>query len=326
MRRAVEALGGRAGRGAGRRQPAARGSRARRARSSRATATSPAISAASILAKTARDALLVELDAPLSGVRLRAQQGLRHARAPRGAGAARPVSGAPAQLRAGRAGRRSTSDAPRAPVGASCRVAARSRSRCACVRASHAASARSIPMIHCVLHDPSDSVAVVVVEGVKAGTTLTGLILDEDRTITLALRAGHPARPQGRAEGHGGRRHGHQVRRRHRQGGRADREGRSTRTSTTSRPSGGERMDRLPNTTFRGYRRENGRVGVRNHVIILPVDDLSNAACRGGRQQHQGHAGDPASLRPAAVRRRPRPAFPHADRHRLAIPTSPRSS
>jgi len=40
-------------------------------------------------------------------------------------------------------------------------------------------------MIHCVLHDPNDSVAVVVVEGVKAGTMLTGLILDEDRTITL---------------------------------------------------------------------------------------------------------------------------------------------
>ena len=32
-------------------------------------------------------------------------------------------------------------------------------------------------------------------------------------------------------------------------------------------------------TTFLGYRRENGRVGVRNHVIILPLDDLSNAAC-----------------------------------------------
>ena len=31
-------------------------------------------------------------------------------------------------------------------------------------------------------------------------------------------------------------------------------------------------------TTFMGYRRQNGRVGVRNHVIILPVDDLSNAA------------------------------------------------
>jgi (2R)-sulfolactate sulfo-lyase subunit beta len=30
--------------------------------------------------------------------------------------------------------------------------------------------------------------------------------------------------------------------------------------------------------TILGYRRENGRVGVRNHVIILPLDDLSNAA------------------------------------------------
>jgi (2R)-sulfolactate sulfo-lyase subunit beta len=29
-----------------------------------------------------------------------------------------------------------------------------------------------------------------------------------------------------------------------------------------------------------GYRRENGRVGVRNHVVVLPVDDLSNAASR----------------------------------------------
>jgi (2R)-sulfolactate sulfo-lyase subunit beta len=27
------------------------------------------------------------------------------------------------------------------------------------------------------------------------------------------------------------------------------------------------------------YKRENGRVGIRNHVIILPLDDLSNAAC-----------------------------------------------
>ncbi len=32
-------------------------------------------------------------------------------------------------------------------------------------------------------------------------------------------------------------------------------------------------------STFLGYKRENGRVGVRNHVVILPLDDLSNAAC-----------------------------------------------
>ena len=30
---------------------------------------------------------------------------------------------------------------------------------------------------------------------------------------------------------------------------------------------------------FWGWRRENDRVGVRNHVVILPLDDLSNAAC-----------------------------------------------
>jgi (2R)-sulfolactate sulfo-lyase subunit beta len=34
----------------------------------------------------------------------------------------------------------------------------------------------------------------------------------------------------------------------------------------------------LSSATFQGYKRENGRIGVRNHVIILPVDDLSNAA------------------------------------------------
>jgi (2R)-sulfolactate sulfo-lyase subunit beta len=33
------------------------------------------------------------------------------------------------------------------------------------------------------------------------------------------------------------------------------------------------------NMRFMGWRRENGRVGVRNHVLILPLDDLSNAAC-----------------------------------------------
>ncbi len=30
--------------------------------------------------------------------------------------------------------------------------------------------------------------------------------------------------------------------------------------------------------SFWGYRRENGRIGIRNHVVILPLDDLSNAA------------------------------------------------
>lgn len=40
--------------------------------------------------------------------------------------------------------------------------------------------------------------------------------------------------------------------------------------------------------TAEAYRRENGSVGVRNHVAVLPVDDLSNAACRSVGQQIQG--------------------------------------
>ena len=35
----------------------------------------------------------------------------------------------------------------------------------------------------------------------------------------------------------------------------------------------------MSSTKFFGYRRENGRVGIRNHVVILPLDDISNAAC-----------------------------------------------
>ena len=35
----------------------------------------------------------------------------------------------------------------------------------------------------------------------------------------------------------------------------------------------------IANRTVKAWRRENGRVGVRNHVVILPVDDISNAAC-----------------------------------------------
>ncbi len=32
---------------------------------------------------------------------------------------------------------------------------------------------------------------------------------------------------------------------------------------------------------FKGYERENGRIGVRNHVLIIPLDDLSNSAAVG---------------------------------------------
>ena len=47
-------------------------------------------------------------------------------------------------------------------------------------------------MIHFVLHDAEDTVAVVVVEGVTAGTPMTGWIMDADRTIDVAARQDIP--------------------------------------------------------------------------------------------------------------------------------------
>jgi (2R)-sulfolactate sulfo-lyase subunit alpha len=47
-------------------------------------------------------------------------------------------------------------------------------------------------MVHFVLHDARDTVAVVVVEGVKAGDELTGWIMDDDRTMTLTARQNIP--------------------------------------------------------------------------------------------------------------------------------------
>jgi (2R)-sulfolactate sulfo-lyase subunit beta len=37
----------------------------------------------------------------------------------------------------------------------------------------------------------------------------------------------------------------------------------------------------MNNLKLTGYRRDNGRVGVRNYVLIIPVDDISNAAAEG---------------------------------------------
>jgi (2R)-sulfolactate sulfo-lyase subunit alpha len=39
--------------------------------------------------------------------------------------------------------------------------------------------------IHFVVHEEADSVGVVVVEGVQAGDTLTGWIMDQDKIVTM---------------------------------------------------------------------------------------------------------------------------------------------
>ncbi len=40
-------------------------------------------------------------------------------------------------------------------------------------------------MIHVVLHDAGDTVAVAVVEGIKAGDKLTAWIMDDDSTVSI---------------------------------------------------------------------------------------------------------------------------------------------
>ncbi|MDF3882183.1 UxaA family hydrolase [Cupriavidus basilensis] len=43
-------------------------------------------------------------------------------------------------------------------------------------------------MIHVVLHDAKDTVAVAVVEGIEAGTELNAWIMDEDKIITVVAK------------------------------------------------------------------------------------------------------------------------------------------
>jgi (2R)-sulfolactate sulfo-lyase subunit alpha len=47
-------------------------------------------------------------------------------------------------------------------------------------------------MNHFVLHDAKDTVAVVVVEGVKAGMELKGWIMDEDKVTSVLARQDIP--------------------------------------------------------------------------------------------------------------------------------------
>ena len=54
--------------------------------------------------------------------------------------------------------------------------------------------------------------------------------------------------------------------------------------TTKKKTDAGPRLDKH----FMGYRRENGRVGVRNHVVIMPLDDISNAAAEAVASHIQG--------------------------------------
>ena len=52
----------------------------------------------------------------------------------------------------------------------------------------------------------------------------------------------------------------------------------------------------LSKKTVWAWRRENGRVGIRNYVAILPLDDISNAACEAVAAHIQGTIALPHAL------------------------------
>ena len=47
--------------------------------------------------------------------------------------------------------------------------------------------------------------------------------------------------------------------------------------------------------SFLGYKRENSRTGTRNYVIILPVDDISNACAEAVANNIKGNIAIPHS-------------------------------
>ena len=70
--------------------------------------------------------------------------------------------------------------------------------------------------------------------------------------------------------------------------------------------------------SFLGYKRENGRAGTRNHVIILPVDDISNACAEAVANNIKGTIALPHSYGSCLLYTSPSPR----DMRRSRMPSS----
>ena len=118
-----------------------------------------------------------------------------------------------------------------------------------------------------LVHEDGDSVGVITVEGVKAGQELTGWIMKEDKTITFKvlddipigqkialkdLNVGDTVFKYGTDIGEGCQTHP------------------SGRASSCPQRQDQKVVGHMQKSFF-GYRRDNGRVGIRNHVLILPL-------------------------------------------------------
>ena len=146
----------------------------------------------------------------------------------------------------------------------------------------------------------------------RAGDELTGWIMDQDKTLHHEGDERRADRPQ-------------------------DRDPRSEATATPSSSTASTSAARSRRSRWASIctcttsRPSAGEANAKRHFRAIAAKTAASACAttssscrsticrtrlRSRRAQHQGRDGDPASVRPAAVRRRPRPALPHADRHR----------
>ena len=130
-------------------------------------------------------------------------------------------------------------------------------------------------MINFLVHEKSDSVGVATVD-IKAGENAEGLFMDSQESlheckIVSNIPLGHKIALKDLKVGDTVIKYGHDI-------GKVTADIRTAANTFTLRileqrggSNGYTENSRLSS--------RNGRVGVRNHVVILPLDDLSNAAC-----------------------------------------------
>ncbi len=126
-----------------------------------------------------------------------------------------------------------------------------------------------------IIHDEKDNVGVVVIETTKKGQDCSAWIMENDKTVkvpsTNDIPLGHKIALKDLKVGDTIFKYGHDI-------GKVVKEikkGEHVHVHNVKTKNGKFIMD-IPKS-FLGYKRENGRAGTRNHVIILPVDDISNA-------------------------------------------------
>ena len=137
---------------------------------------------------------------------------------------------------------------------------------------------------HFLVHSPNDNVGVVVVEDLKKGTNMIGVITEDHSTTksspSMTSRSATRWRSTNLKKGDTVIKYGVDIGMMAGDAKKGDHvHVHNLKTKKWWSAMAKSKNAKKSNLSFMGWRRENERVGVRNHVILLPLDDLSNAAC-----------------------------------------------